>query len=100
MIAASQPIQRPPHAKLLIIDARGEISHVPRTTFIDLLRPGDLVMANDAATLPASLRGEHVHTATAVAVRLAGRRSLAPESVKPFSDIIDGPSELTARPDY
>ena len=54
MIAATLPIQRPPGAKLLVVNERGEIQHVPRRRFVDLLRPGDLVVANDAATLPAS----------------------------------------------
>ena len=69
MIAANRPVQRPPQAKLLVIDARGEINHAPRAAFVEFLRPGDLVIANDAATLPASLRGEHVPSGATVGVR-------------------------------
>jgi S-adenosylmethionine:tRNA ribosyltransferase-isomerase len=60
MIAAREPVQRPSDARLLAIDARGRITHWPRGELAKLLRPGDLVVANDAATLPASLHGVHV----------------------------------------
>jgi len=56
MIAADRPVQRPPTAKLLMVDTEGRFAHVPRDQFVDLLRPGDLVIANDAATLPAAHR--------------------------------------------
>ena len=42
-----------------------------------MLRPGDLVIANDAATLPASFQGEHHPSGEAVEVRLAGHTSFA-----------------------
>jgi len=97
MIAADRPVHRPPQAKLLVLDARGEITHAPRTTFVEFLRPGDLVIANDAATLPASLRGEHVPSGGSVEVRLAGRRSLAPDDVRQFSAIVFGPGDHRTR---
>src|SRR3712207_9148253 len=53
MIAASRPVQRPHGAKLLVVDAARHIEHAERTSFAEHLRPGDLVVANDAATLPA-----------------------------------------------
>ena len=43
-------------AKLLVADADGAISHLPRAALASLFQPGDLVVANDAATLPASLQ--------------------------------------------
>ena len=43
-------------AKLLVADADGGISHLPRAALASLFQPGDLVVANDAATLPASLQ--------------------------------------------
>ena len=58
-------------AKLLTIDARGTVRDVPRTELASLFSPGDLVVANDAATLPASLRGIHEGTGKPVEVRLA-----------------------------
>jgi S-adenosylmethionine:tRNA ribosyltransferase-isomerase len=59
-------------AKLLVADADGAISHVPRAALASLFQPGDLVVANDAATLPASLHGVHRPTGAPVEVRLAG----------------------------
>jgi S-adenosylmethionine:tRNA ribosyltransferase-isomerase len=72
MTAAHRPIQRPRDAKLLVVDAHGRIAHAPRSRFIDFLKPGDLVVANDAATLPASLHGVHVPSGAEIEVRLAG----------------------------
>jgi S-adenosylmethionine:tRNA ribosyltransferase-isomerase len=90
VIAADRPVQRPPDAKLLVIDARGQLRHVPRHTFVDFLRPGDLVIANDAATLPASLHGQHLRSGEAIEVRLAGRASLAADDVSRFSAVVFG----------
>jgi S-adenosylmethionine:tRNA ribosyltransferase-isomerase len=72
MIAESRPVQRPPEARLLAIDAAGRMRQLRRADFVTMLRSGDLVIANDAATLPASLHGTHVGTNTAIEVRLAG----------------------------
>jgi len=55
MINADTAVQRPPDAKLLVVDSQRNIIHVPRSAFVEFLRPNDLVIANDAATLPASL---------------------------------------------
>ncbi len=43
-------------AKLLVMDGNG-VRHLPRAALASLFRPGDVVIANDAATLPASLKG-------------------------------------------
>src|SRR5580704_10899222 len=59
-------------AKLLVADADGVISHLPRAALASLFRPGDLVVANDAATLPASLQGVHRSTGEPIEARLAG----------------------------
>jgi S-adenosylmethionine:tRNA ribosyltransferase-isomerase len=97
MIAAHQPIHRPAQAKLLVIDARGEFTHAPRVALVDFLRPGDLVVANDAATLPANLCGKHVPTGRPVEVRLAGRRSLAPDDVQEFAVVVFGTGDCRMR---
>jgi S-adenosylmethionine:tRNA ribosyltransferase-isomerase len=97
VIAAHLPLHHPPQAKLLLIDERGEITHFPRAAFVDFLRPGDLVVANDAATLPASLHGEHVPTGSRLEVRLAGRRSLAPDDVRQFAAIVFGEGDHRTR---
>ncbi len=76
MNAATAPVQRPADARLLAADGSGQLRHLRRSRITDLLRPGDLLVANDAATLPASLSGTHSASGETVEVRLAGRSSL------------------------
>src|SRR5215218_3961344 len=97
MIAADRPVQRPSGAKLLVVDACRRINHASRSSFVEHLRAGDLVVANDAATLPASLRGTHGATGAPVEVRLAGRPSLRPEDVRRFSAVIFGEGDFHTR---
>jgi S-adenosylmethionine:tRNA ribosyltransferase-isomerase len=59
-------------AKLLLVNGAGAISHLPRVALASLFQPGDLVVANDAATLPASLHGLHRTTGEPIEARLAG----------------------------
>jgi S-adenosylmethionine:tRNA ribosyltransferase-isomerase len=70
MIAAEQRDRR--SAKLVIVDADGGIRHLPRRKIGSLFNPGDLVVANDAATLPASLHDTHSASGEPIEVRLAG----------------------------
>jgi S-adenosylmethionine:tRNA ribosyltransferase-isomerase len=100
MIAADRPIQRPSNAKLLVVDAHGEIRHAGRSQLIDFLQPGDLVIANDAATLPASLQGTHLPTGRAIEVRLAGRRSLAAHAVRHFAALVFGEGDFHTRTEH
>jgi S-adenosylmethionine:tRNA ribosyltransferase-isomerase len=95
MIAADRPIQRPRDAKLLVVDAQGRITHVPRSRFAEFVQAGDLIVANDAATLPASLHGVHVPTGAEIEVRLAGRPSLS--SVDRFSAVVFGAGSFQTR---
>jgi len=88
--AAVRPIQRPPDARLLVVAGDGSLHHAARSALPDYLRPGDLVVANDAATIPASLRGIHERTGGEIEIRLAGRRSLAPDDVHQFTAIAFG----------
>ena len=97
MIAAQTAIQRSPDAKLLIVDAERNMVHVPRTAFVEFLRPNDLVIANDAATLPASLAGVHDRTQQAIEVRLAGRPSLNAEDINRFSAVVFGEGDFHMR---
>jgi S-adenosylmethionine:tRNA ribosyltransferase-isomerase len=97
VIAAAQPIQRPRDARLLVVGARGCVTHAPRSRVVDFLRPADLVIANDAATLPASLHGTHLPTAAEIEVRLAGRPSLAAADVYAFSAVIFGAGDFRTR---
>jgi S-adenosylmethionine:tRNA ribosyltransferase-isomerase len=97
VIAADQPVQRAADSKLLHVDAAGRIRRVLRSSLIDLLRRGDVVIANDAATLPASLRGVHVQTGAEVEVRLAARASLGSEDVLCFHAIVFGSGDHRTR---
>jgi S-adenosylmethionine:tRNA ribosyltransferase-isomerase len=95
MIAANLPVQRPSNAKVLIVDRRGHVKHQARSEFINLLRLGDVVVANDAATLPASLFGQHSRTGRQIEVRLAGRDSL--NEVGRFSAVVFGEGDFRTR---
>jgi S-adenosylmethionine:tRNA ribosyltransferase-isomerase len=98
MIApADRAIQRPSDAKLLAIDVHHHLHHVPRHTFVHLLRAGDLVIANDAATLPASLQGVHLPSGAAVEVRLAGWPRNMAGDVSRFSAIVFGGGDYHTR---
>ena len=95
MIPARLPIQRPSGARLLVASRSGRLEHWRRADFVRLFREGDLVIANDAATLPASLTGRHVPTGRDVEVRLAGRDSLA--QVIRFSAVLFGGGDFRTR---
>jgi S-adenosylmethionine:tRNA ribosyltransferase-isomerase len=97
MIAADSPHQRPRDAKVLTIDSHGRISHRPRGDFVGLLRAGDLVVANDAATLPASLAGTHLPTGAAIEVRLAGSPALVSAHIGEFTAVIFGAGDFRTR---
>ena len=88
MTAASGP--RGAAARLLVVGDVGRIAHRRAHDLPSLVRAGDVVVANDAATLPASLAGEHEPTAAAIEVRLAGRRSLAWQRVRRFVAVVFG----------
>jgi S-adenosylmethionine:tRNA ribosyltransferase-isomerase len=97
MRPAGKPVQRPPDARLLVVAADGSLHHMARARLAEVLDPGDLLVANDAATLPASLHGVHARTGAAVEVRLAGRRSLAPGSVRDFTAVVFGAGDHRTR---
>ena len=97
MIAAIVPAQRPPDARLLAIDAAGQITHVLRSNFPDLLRAGDVVIANDAATC---LRASSASTAYRRHYRSPPRRQAvarAPSS-EYFSAIVFGEGTTSRQP--
>lgn len=97
MKAAHTPVQRPEDAKLLVVDACGSVREAPRTKLPEMLRSGDLLVANDAATLPASLRGVHRPSGEAIEVRLAGRKSLAADDVRAFTAVVFGAGDHRTR---
>ncbi len=94
MIPAGVAIQRAADAKLLVVDADGVVTHRARAGFPDLVRDGDIVVANDASTLPASLMGVHLPTGAPVELRLAGRETLLPEDVRRFIAIVFGAGDF------
>ncbi len=69
MIPADQP--RKGSARLLTVAASGVIDDARRADLAASLRPNDLVVANDAATLPASLSGVHCPSDAPIEIRLA-----------------------------
>jgi len=97
MIAASAPLQRRSDAKLLVIDSKGRITHAPRGALAQRLRRFDLVVANDATTVPASLSGIHVRTGATIEVRLAGCRALIGEEIGRFIAVVFGAGDFHTR---
>ena len=55
------------------------------------------MIANDAATLPASLAGIHLPTGAAIELRLAGRASLSPSDIHRFSAVVFGNGDWRSR---
>jgi S-adenosylmethionine:tRNA ribosyltransferase-isomerase len=97
MKPATQARQRPRDARLLLIDAQGGMRQAARASLPEWLRAGDLVVANDAATLPASLSGSHMRSGLPIEVRLAGRRSLALHDAQDFTAIVFGAGDHRTR---
>ena len=97
MKAATRPTQRPRDARLLVVDSSGAIRDIARSRLPDLFDPGHLLVANDAATLPASLSGLHLPSGLPIEVRLAGRRSLDPADVRGFTAIVFGAGDHRTR---
>lgn len=103
IVAAEGPVAHGA-ARLLAVDEAGAIAHRRREDLAELLRPGDLLVANDAATIPASLPGTHERTGGEVEVRLAGRPTLRVDDVHRFVALVFGagdwhtPTERRAPP--
>ena len=95
MTPANEAVQRPIDARLLVVRPDGALSHHRRSNFAGQMQPGDLVVANDAATIPASLRGVHRRTGAVIEVRLAARGSLVFEDVT-FSAVLFGEGDFHA----
>lgn len=100
MIAARFPQQRGPDARLMIVAHDGTARITPRERWTDALKPGDLVVANDAATIPASLAGFHVRTGAPIEVRLAGRRALDSNVIRAWTAIVFGEGDWRTRTEH
>lgn len=100
MIAASAP-SRP--ARLYVIED-GAGRETPLAHFASLFASGDVLVVNDAATLPASLSGIHARSGAPIELRLAARRSLDPRDVAVWDAVLFGagdhrtPTEARAQP--
>jgi len=98
MKAATLPVQRPRDARLLVVDADGRLAAHERADLPELLAAGDLVVANDAATLPASLSGRHLPSGATIELRLAGRTAAgAPDEAQRFSAVVFGAGDFRMR---
>ena len=69
MIAASTPDRS--SGKLLSVSTDGHVKDLQRSDLGTLFASGDLVVANDAATIPASLQGQHEPSEASIEIRLA-----------------------------
>lgn len=97
MIAADRAIQRPADARLLVVGADGSIVDTKRAHWLDFLKRGDLIVANDAATLPASLAAVHVRTQRVVEVRLAAWRARGALAYAEFDAVVFGAGDFRTR---
>ena len=97
MTAAGVPEQRAQGAKVLAVDRVGRLRHWRRRDVVRLFHPGDLVIANDAATIPASLTGRHVPSGRYIEARLAGRESLHVHHVSSFTAVLFGLGDFRMR---
>lgn len=97
MKPATLPIHRPHNARLLVVDGHGRIYHAPRSRLLHFLAQGDLLVANDAATLPASLSGLHPRSGQAIEVRLAARPTLRLDRVQQFDAVVFGAGDWRMR---
>ena len=97
MTPESRAIQRPSDARLLGINAAGQMRQILRADLVTLLHSGDLVIANDAGILPASLHGSHIASGGAIEVRLAGWPSGVLNDPRRFHAIVFGAGDYRQR---
>ena len=97
MKAATRAVQRPADARLVAAHTDGTLRELPRAQLAMLFAPGDVLVANDAATLPASLTGIHRPSGLPLEVRLAARRSLEPGDVRAFTAVAFGAGDHRTR---
>jgi S-adenosylmethionine:tRNA ribosyltransferase-isomerase len=80
-----------------VVDECGRQLHARSAELPRFLRRDDLLVANDAATFPASLHGRHARTGSPIEVRLAARGSLAPDDVRDFDAVVFGAGDHRMR---
>lgn len=86
--------------RMLVSGASGQIVHARFDAIAEFLRPGDLVVANDSATLPAALRARRADgTATTVHVageHVDGRWIVEPREGTAAGETLHLPGDVTA----
>jgi S-adenosylmethionine:tRNA ribosyltransferase-isomerase len=97
MIAAATSRAPAVDARLLVLTASAQLRHAPRASLTDFLRPGDLVVANDAMTLPASLHGVHLATGAPIELRLAGLQAPAGGDLRKSIAVVFGAGDFRTR---
>jgi len=96
MIPADSPDRRA--SRLLIVDAGGNIRNTAREELAALFSPNDVIVANDAATLPASLSGTHTATGQPIEIRLAGW--ILPGDPTRFVAVVFGAGDFRMRTEH
>jgi S-adenosylmethionine:tRNA ribosyltransferase-isomerase len=100
MMAAPSPLQRSMTARLLHMNPSGKVAHSYRYELPTFIHTNDVVIANDAATIPASLRAIHERTGELIEVRLAARDSLDPNDVRGFNAVLFGAGNYRTRTEH
>lgn len=97
MRPATTPAREREGARLLVVDARGAVAHLRRGDLAARFARGDLLVVNDAATLPASLSGTHLRTGAPIEVRLAARLTLDPREIRAWRAVVFGAGSFRDR---
>lgn len=83
--------QRRRDARLLLVDqSKQRIEHLSVSDLSGLLDPGDVLVVNDAGTIPASFQGIHQPSGCAVEVRLASNLSPTQDDLSSWLAVVFG----------
>ena len=94
MNAATTPRHGARNTRLLVVDEHGMVSHHLAGDLLQFVRQNEVIVANDAATLPASLSGIHDRTGQHIELRLAGRSSIAHNAFARFRAVVFGDGDF------
>jgi S-adenosylmethionine:tRNA ribosyltransferase-isomerase len=97
MTPATEARRDRPDSRLLVVDAERRVSHHARRELPELLRRGDLLVVNDAGTLPASLSGRHLPTGLPIELRLASRLTLDAREIRAWRAVLFGGGDWRSR---
>ena len=89
--------QRRRDARLLLVDqSKQRIEHLSVSDLSGLLDPGDVLVVNDAGTIPASFQGIHQPSGCAVEVRLASNLSPTQDDLSSWLAVVFGEGNVHA----